>query len=244
MRKFVLIVSAPRKGKHSKRVWQEVKSSCLPAFPAGQVRWPPTRVSALRFLPAKRQFLLVTFAKCWLTGDSVKKLCCSKWKVSRDNCCYQYKYKTDLNNLASQLINHLGWIYWCLNYKAVIFSWSTGHCKGQSKSEWRGHVEQRRGVLAVTVHTGWTTVHWSFGHWEVKKLVSSMMIRYILTSEVSLIPGRVIHALQNSPDNPLQLLSRSLLLLQRPPHPLVVLDERKGERENQENKRNGLLHFL
>lgn len=71
-----------------------------------------------------------------------------------------------------------------------------------------------------------------------------MMIRYILTSEVSLIPGRVIHALQNSPDNPLQLLSRSLLLLQRPPHPLVVLDERKGERENQENKRNGLLHFL
>lgn len=42
-------------------------------------------------------------------------------------------------------------------------------------------------------------------------------------SEVGLVPGGVVHVLQNPPDDPLQLLPGPLLLLQRPPHPLVVL---------------------
>lgn len=48
----------------------------------------------------------------------------------------------------------------------------------------------------------------------------------ISVSEVSLIPGGVVHVLQDSPDDLLQLLPRPLLLLQRPLHPLVVLEKR------------------
>lgn len=46
-------------------------------------------------------------------------------------------------------------------------------------------------------------------------------------SEVSFVPGRVVHVLQDSPHNPLQLFPRPLLLLQRPLHPLVVLEEKQ-----------------
>lgn len=53
-------------------------------------------------------------------------------------------------------------------------------------------------------------VIWSF---KSQKLVLSMMIRCVLISEVSLIPGRIVHVLQNSPNDPLQLFPRSLLLL-------------------------------
>lgn len=48
----------------------------------------------------------------------------------------------------------------------------------------------------------------------------------MVISEVSLIPGRVVHVLQNSPDDPLQLFPSSLLLLQRPLHPLIVLEKK------------------
>lgn len=44
-----------------------------------------------------------------------------------------------------------------------------------------------------------------------------------LISEVGLVPGGVVHVLQDPPDRPLQLLPRPLLLLQRLAHPLVVL---------------------
>lgn len=74
-----------------------------------------------------------------------------------------------------------------------------------------------------------SSVIWSFK--------GRLMIRYILISEVRLVPGRVIHVLQNSPDNPLQLFPRSLLLLQRPPHPLVVLKERDKERSGRVRER-------
>lgn len=42
-------------------------------------------------------------------------------------------------------------------------------------------------------------------------------------SEVGLIPGGIVHVLQDTPDDPLQLLPRPLLLLQRLAHSLVVL---------------------
>lgn len=42
-------------------------------------------------------------------------------------------------------------------------------------------------------------------------------------SEVGLVPGGIVHVLQDPPDDPLQLLPRPLLLLQRLAHPLVVL---------------------
>lgn len=42
-------------------------------------------------------------------------------------------------------------------------------------------------------------------------------------SEVGLVPGGVVHVLQDPPDDPLQLLPRPLLLLQRLAHSLVVL---------------------
>lgn len=44
-----------------------------------------------------------------------------------------------------------------------------------------------------------------------------------LISEVGLVPGGVVHVLQDPPDRLLQLLPRPLLLLQRLAHPLVVL---------------------
>lgn len=47
----------------------------------------------------------------------------------------------------------------------------------------------------------------------------------MLISEVGLIPAGVIHVLQDSPDDALQLFPCSLLLFQRPPHALVVLEE-------------------
>lgn len=51
---------------------------------------------------------------------------------------------------------------------------------------------------------------------------------YRPSSEVGLIPAGVVHVLQNSPDDPLQLFPGSLLLFQRPPHALVVLREETG----------------
>lgn len=47
-------------------------------------------------------------------------------------------------------------------------------------------------------------------------------------SEVCFVPRRVVHALQHSPHHLLQVLARSLLLLQRPFHLLVVLPGRSN----------------
>lgn len=47
-------------------------------------------------------------------------------------------------------------------------------------------------------------------------------------SEVCFVPRRVVHALQHSPHHLLQVLARSLLLLQRPFHLLVVLPGRNN----------------
>lgn len=54
---------------------------------------------------------------------------------------------------------------------------------------------------------------------------SSSSCRQKPISEISFVPGWVVHVLQNSADNPLQLFSGSLFFFQAPFHPLVVLEK-------------------
>lgn len=127
-------------------------------------------------------------------------------------------------NLASQHYGQLGWHF---------FSWSTVWCTGHHEGRNEGQDMLDSGMKSWQLLSTQVEQHF-IGHLVLK---GRLMIRYILISEVRLVPGRVIHVLQNSPDNPLQLFPRSLLLLQRPPHPLVVLKERDKERSGRVRER-------